>query len=52
MDTSEPMDIEQLCAMRPQRSGTPPAAIKAPLPLLPPPTLPRPTSLAKAPLLN
>jgi len=32
MDTSEPMDIEQLCAMQPQRSGTPPAATKAPPP--------------------
>jgi len=24
MDTSEPMDIEQLCTMQPQHTGTPP----------------------------
>jgi len=51
MDTSELMDIEQLCTMQPQHSGTPPAATKALLPLLPP-IFPRPTSLAKAPLLH
>ncbi len=52
MDTSELMDIEQLCAMRPQHSSTPPAATKAllPLPLLP--IFSRPTSLAKALLLH
>ena len=32
MDTSEPMDIEQLCAMRPQRSGTPPRSNQGPPP--------------------
>jgi len=26
MDTSEPMDIEQLCAMQPQHSSTPPCS--------------------------
>ncbi len=30
MDTSEPMDIEQLCTMWPQHSGTPPAATNTP----------------------
>jgi len=48
MDTSELMDIEQLCAMGPQRSGTPPAATKALLLLLPLPIFPRPTCPAKA----
>jgi len=32
MDTSEPMDIEQLCAMQPQRSGTPPRSNQGPPP--------------------
>jgi len=32
MDTSEPMDIEQLCAMQPQRSGTPPRRNHGPPP--------------------
>ena len=35
MDTSEPMDIEQLCTMRPQRSGTPPRSNQRPPPSAP-----------------
>jgi len=50
MDTSEPMDIKQLCAMRPQCSGTPPAVTNAPLLLLLWITFPRLTSLSKASL--